>query len=250
MLMTQELWQLGFAIDRLRLALLLVLSVPLLVGVAHRVGFEATFGWREDLRDAFIALGLGMAASAVVLAAFNLLGPGMSASELVGKVAIQSVPAALGALLARGQLGGRNVGERDTDDLRALGGWTGALFLMVVGALFLSLNVAPTEETILLSQTMTPWHALALVALSIAVMHAFVFAVGFRGGIAPDPETPLFSRFVQVTLVGYVVVLVVSLYVLWTFGRFEGAAGRQVLMATVVLGFPGALGAAAARLIL
>ena len=55
MLMTMELWQLGFAMDRLRLALLLALSVPLLVGVSHRIGFEQSFGWRDDLRDAFLA---------------------------------------------------------------------------------------------------------------------------------------------------------------------------------------------------
>jgi uncharacterized membrane protein len=38
--------------------------------------------------------------------------------------------------------------------------------------------------------------------------------------------------------------------VLWTFGRTDAVAGPQVLMATVVLGFPAAVGAAAARLIL
>jgi uncharacterized membrane protein len=56
MLMTAELWELGARLDRLRLALLVLLVIPLLVGVAHRVGFEPSFGWREDLRDAAIAL--------------------------------------------------------------------------------------------------------------------------------------------------------------------------------------------------
>ena len=52
------------------------------------------------------------------------------------------------------------------------------------------------------------------------------------------------------TLVGYVLALAVSLYVLWTFGRTDGAAPATVVMATAVLAFPAAIGAAAARLIL
>ena len=63
MLMTNELWELGATMDRLRLALLLLLGIPLLVGVSHRIGFEASFGWREDLRDAAIALGVGLVAA-------------------------------------------------------------------------------------------------------------------------------------------------------------------------------------------
>jgi hypothetical protein len=72
MLMTSELWELGARLDRLKLALLVLLAIPLLVGVAHRVGFEPTFGWREDLRDAALALGVGMLASGTILFLFSL----------------------------------------------------------------------------------------------------------------------------------------------------------------------------------
>ena len=51
-------------------------------------------------------------------------------------------------------------------------------------------------------------------------------------------------------MVGYALVLVVSLFLLWLFGRTEGTAGAGLIGMTVVLGFPGALGAAAARLVL
>jgi uncharacterized membrane protein len=51
-------------------------------------------------------------------------------------------------------------------------------------------------------------------------------------------------------VVGYLIALLVSAYVLWTFGRFEDTAWLIYLRQTVVLGFPAALGAAAARLIL
>ena len=160
MLMTNELWELGASMHRLKLALLLLLGIPLLVGVAHRIGFEASFGWREDLRDAAIALGVGLLASVAILGLFNLLSPGLSPDALVGRVVVQAVPAALGALLARSQLGGR--------PRAAFAGYGGTLFMMLVGALFLGLNVAPTEEMVQIAWTMTPWHALGLMALTVA----------------------------------------------------------------------------------
>jgi uncharacterized membrane protein len=59
--MTMEMWWLGFSMDRWRLGLLLLLNIPLLTVLSHQLGFEQTFGWREDLRDTAIA---AMAANA------------------------------------------------------------------------------------------------------------------------------------------------------------------------------------------
>jgi uncharacterized membrane protein len=82
------------------------------------------------------------------------------------------------------------------------------------------------------------------------MMHAFVFAAGFRGSPdAPEHETG-WSLFLRFTVVGYAVALLVSAYVLWTFGRFEGHLIQANTMQTVVLALPAGLGAAAARLIL
>jgi uncharacterized membrane protein len=41
-----------------------------------------------------------------------------------------------------------------------------------------------------------------------------------------------------------------SLYILWTFGRTDGLAFTQAISILVVLGFPSAVGVAAARLII
>ena len=40
-------------------------------------------------------------------------------------------------------------------------GYGGQLFLMAAGALFLSFNVAPTEEMVLIAYMMSTWHLLA-----------------------------------------------------------------------------------------
>jgi putative integral membrane protein (TIGR02587 family) len=245
MLMTMEMWELGFYMDRLRLALLLLLTIPLLVGLSHYIGFEDTFGLLDDAVDAFVALAVAFVATVAALALFGVIDLGTSADEIVGTIAIQTVPGSIGAMLAQSQLGGPGKEEK-----KRHAGYGGEIFIMAAGALFLSLNVAPTEEMVLIAHKMTLWHSLTLMLVSLLLMHSFVYAVEFRGQVALRPRTPLWSEFLRVTVVGYAVVLLISLYMLWTFGRIEGLSWEELLTIMIVLGFPGAIGAAAARLIL
>ncbi len=245
LMMTMEMWSLGFFLEPLRLTLLMVASFPLLVGVSHFAGFEPTFGIADDLRDACIALAIGFTVPTVILLLFGILGPETTARDAIGKIAVQAVPASLGALLARSQLG--TGGKRP--EMEHITYW-GELFLMVVGALFLALNLAPTDEMVLISYRMTPWHSLALIAVSLAAMHAFVYVSAFRGQAKVHPRASKIGVFLRFTVAGYALVLLVCLYVLWTFGRADGNSLEEVLQAVVVLSFPGAIGAAAARLVL
>jgi putative integral membrane protein (TIGR02587 family) len=256
MLMTMELWQMGFYIDRTRLLLLLLVNIPLLVLLARRIGFEKTSSWLQAVRDALTAYALAILISGFILLLLADLKTSMSISALVGKVAIQSVPASIGALLGRAQLqGGQGGDDEDADnsdpaDEDVSSSYSHELFLMGVGALFLNLNVAPTEEIILIAYKMSALHALACILVSILIMHAFVYAVAFKGTHELPPDTPWWHALIRFTFPGYIVAVLISLYVLWTFGRLDGTGMMQVLMATIVLSFPGAIGAAAARLIL
>lgn len=247
MIMTMEMWWLGSGIEPLRLALLLLVNVPLLIGLSYFSGFQENVRWQDDVVDAFVAYGVGFLAAAALLLLTAVLTADMSLDEVVGKVSLQAVPASIGATLARSQLGGKQP-EREQKERDASYG--GELFLMLVGALFLAFNVAPTEEMVLIAVQMTPWYSIALAVVSLVVMHGFVYAVEFAGQAAIPPGTPFWSVFVRFTVVGYALALLISLYMLWTFGRTAGTAAAEIVRMTVVLAFPGAVGAAAARLIL
>jgi putative integral membrane protein (TIGR02587 family) len=168
----------------------------------------------------------------------------MSLDEMVGKIAIQAVPGSIGAELAQSQFGKR----KKRKDRRKR--YADELFIMAVGALFLALNVAPTEEMILIAQKMTDWHTLALALVSLMIMHAFVYSLEFSGEASVPEGTPFWSLFLRFTICGYAIALIISMYVLWTFGRADGMSLHQLVTAVIVLGFPAAVGAAAARLIL
>jgi len=247
LLMTMEMWWLGFYMDRLRLFVLLIVTLGLLVPLSYFVGFERTGGIVEDIVDAFVAFGIGVISSIVMLATFAIIDFGMPADEILGKIAVQSVPASIGAILARGQMASE---QSDSERKQEQAGFAGQLFIMLTGAVFLAFNVAPTEEMILIGFKMSYTHALVLVLLSIALLHAFVFALDFRGGTGRENRPGFLWLLVSHSIAGYGIALLVSLYVLWTFGRTDGSSLSQIVMMTVVLGFPAALGAASARLVI
>ena len=249
LLMTMEMWLLGFYVEHTRLLLFLLLNFAVLVGLSRFGGFESTASTFDDALDAFAAFGVGVIASAAILALFGILGPGMSWGEIVGKVAVQSVPASFGAMIARKQLSGGDGEAADEETERKQATYGAELFLMMAGALFLAFNVAPTEEMMLIGFKMSSWHGIALILLSILILHAFVYAIGFAGQEQPPEGRGFRARFFGYTIAGYGIALLVSLYVLWTFGRTEGADPGQIATMTAVLGFPAAVGAAIARLV-
>lgn len=239
LLMTMEMWTLGHAMDRPRLALFVASGLPLLFGLSWAVGLRAGGGWREHALETLTAVALGFVVSAAVLLGVGALRLDLPPDVWLGQVALQSVPAGVGALLARRQLGG--AGRRE--EPRA---YPAELFLMVVGALFLALNMAPTEEMALIAWRLGPLRTVALLVASLAVMHALVYAVGFAG--QEEHGRPVLAFF-HFTLAGYGLVLLTCLYVLWLLGRTDGQGAHEIASLAVVLGFPASLGAAAARLL-
>jgi putative integral membrane protein (TIGR02587 family) len=245
--MTMEMWELGATMQPFRLAQFLIVALPLLVGLSHYLGFEETVDLLDDLVDTFVAYAVAFVTSALLLWLMAIIEPQMPLNEVIGMIAIQAVPGSIGALLAQSQFGSKRA---DDQRQKERAGYFGELFFMLVGALFLNLNLAPTEEMLLIAYKMSDWHILGLLALSLLVMHAFVYVVEFRGQAEIPAGRSQIGMFFRFTLVGYAIVLLVSLYLMWTFGRTDGVALREVLFHAVVLGFPGAIGAAAARLVL
>jgi len=252
LLMTMEMWWFGFSIDGGRLALFLVVGLVLLVGLASRVGFHAGRTRLHDVLDALSSFGVGAIVSALMLIVFGVINLETTAIEAAGMIAIQTVPAGIGAVLARKQL---KAAAEDDDDAEEAdepppATYGGELFVMFGGAVFVAFNVAPTDEVARIADIATPWHALALALLSLALLHALVYRVEFAGQ-EPWPEGQGFAGvFVRYALAGYGVALAVSLYILWTFGRLEGNGIGEVLMLTTILAFPASLGAATARLVI
>jgi putative integral membrane protein (TIGR02587 family) len=245
--MTMEMWQLGFYMDRLRLAIFLTVFIPVLIGLSHYAGFEGTDRWSDDVRDAFVALLVGFITSSAVLTLTGVVQLGMPVRETVGQVTLAAIPGSVGAALAESLLGAED--EMEERKRREMG-YGGEIFLMAAGAIFFAFNIAPTEEMVLVAVKMSPLAVVAAGVVSLLLMHAFVYAVEFQGRHEPPEHVGRWGLFLQFTVVGYAIALVMSAYVLWTFGRLDDSALSFRIATTMVLAFPASLGAAAARLVL
>jgi putative integral membrane protein (TIGR02587 family) len=251
-LMTMEMWWLGQSMDPLRLLALVLVSLPLLFGLARFSGFEPTTDLRQDLAEVFVAITVATLTATMVLWVLGVFEPGQSPRVVIGMIVLQVVPGSIGALLSRSQFGQR---FEESDAEESVGrpsrtSYAGELFVMGVGALFLSLNVAPTDEILRITVMMSPWQLLLLVLLSLAIMHALVYSVRFLGSHQRAEGSTFLLTFARFTVVGYAIVCIVSLGLLWLFGRTDGMGLTMLVGVMIVLAFPGAIGAAVARLVL
>jgi putative integral membrane protein (TIGR02587 family) len=244
LLMTMEMWWLGFYTDRFRLALFLVMAVLMVLGLSYFEGGEATF--KIEVLDAFTAIAVGYLVAIGMLLLFGILKFGISADELIGKISLHAIPCSLGAILARRQL----AKEETSKEQRRSEQYGGKIFLMAAGAIFLAFQLAPTEEMILIGYQITEWHAIALTIVSILIMQSFLCVVEADGDFSIFAWSFFRDVFVRFTIIGYIIALFLSFYALWTFGRLDGSTLLEALISVLVLAFPAAVGAAAARLIL
>ncbi|WP_344805039.1 TIGR02587 family membrane protein [Allohahella marinimesophila] len=245
MMMTMEMWWIGFHIEPFRLIALILLSLPLYVGISSMIGFREEKHLWDNIIDVLVAYALAFCASALVLLAFRVITSETAPDEVFSMILLQAVPGSLGALLARSQL---STGQKDQDSQEEK--YTGELIILITGALFLAFNVAPTEEMVLISYLMTPWHSIALVIFTVLVMHMFTVgseSLAKSGSGAWSAHRRLFIRF---TAIGYVLAFAVSVFMLWVFGRSENDSLQHFISTAVVLSFPAGVGAAASRLII
>ncbi len=246
LLMTMEMWWLGHDMRPWKIIQFSLANMLLLYGLSKVAGFEESQNWVDDVLDAFAAYGVAAVTGAAVLWLMGVIGPGQPIGEIAGKIAVQTIPASFGAMIGAKLLGEGDAIEAEECWRRT---YSGELFLMAAGALFFSFTMAPTEEIILIAFQITPAQALVTIASSVIVLHAILYLVHFQGQEQRRDNRGHGVGLFRTTLPGYAIAISVSLYILWTFGRIEGLNAMPAAMAAVVLGFPAAIGAGIARIV-
>lgn len=258
LLFTMEMWFHSFLLSSWKLVVLLLIAFLVVIGYSALSGFRHERTWGELLVDSVHTMGIAAVVSALALLLLGRIDPDTGLRDAVGKIALQVIPVAFGVSLAGAQLaggGGGGDGEDEEDQGSSAtdgGGQLGAFARLFVGAgaaLLFALNIAPTEEPMLLGVEAEWWLLLLVVAASIAMTLAIVFYADFRGGRSPEGGDSILDHPLTETVAAYAVSLAVSLLLLWSFGRTDGASWSAIVGQTVMLGFVAAFGAAAGRLL-
>lgn len=263
LLYTQEVWLVGGATRPRGAAVVLGLSGVVVFALNRTAGFRSTKDVRavDALWDTVEALAIGIAVVAAVLVLLREITGATPVGVGLGKVLYQALPFCVGVGLARhffhdesagGDVdrsaggGGVDDGGADDDGMVPTVSDLGVTFL---GAVFIGLNIAPTEEISALAAATGPQWLLALIVASLTVSYAIVFVAGFSGEERRRSQRGVLQHPVAETLFCYLVALGAAALMLLLFRKLEGP-WDLALGNVVVLGLPAAVGGAAGRLAL
>ncbi|MGE9807323.1 MULTISPECIES: TIGR02587 family membrane protein [unclassified Janibacter] len=264
LLYTMEVWWTGSRSHPLVSLLVLVALWAALIVLNKTEGFRR----RRDTsliaatRDAVISLAVGIVLTFVVLVLLRQITPDVPIGAIGGMVVYESVPFCLGIGVARHLLRGSRAGtdeDGDSDDEGGDGDREGAaehpvnvtladLGATAIGATFVAVTIAPTDEVSQLAAGLDPGWLIALIGATLVTSYGIVFAAGFTGQDARHEQAGLLQAPLTETVVAYLLSLVVAFVLLWLFQRADGP-WTEMLDRVIVLGLPAAIGGAAGRLV-
>lgn len=238
--------------------MLLVTAVPVFV-LNRTAGFRShrDIRVRDAVLDTVEALGIGLLLSALVLVVLRELTLATPLRVALGEVVYEALPFCLGIgfahhVLAHGRTDDDDDGEDGEDgdgraDDHRLNATAADLGATVVGAVFVAISIAPTDEVPMLASAMRPAWLLVVVAASLLATYGIVFVAGFSGQEQRQAQEGILQRPLTETIVCYLLSLATAALMLSVFQRGDGPA-TVVLAHVIVLGFPAAVGGAAGRL--
>lgn len=266
LLYTMEVWWTGTHSRPHEMVAVLVLLMLPVFALNKTAGFRSTRDRRasDAAADTIEAVALGLVVTAVVLVMLREITPDTPLTAALGKVVYESLPFCLGIGVARHFLHGDRASDDDSEsdgqgsvdrandpsepeDAGPKGGTLADLGASTIGAVFVALSIAPTDEVPMLASAMTPAWLLVIVAASLVASYAIVFVAGFSRQDQRHAHHGIFQRPITETVVCYLLALLTALVLLWAFQRGV-EPWTDVLTRVVVLGFPAAVGGAAGRL--
>ena len=256
LLFTMEVWWTGSHTDPIQmLTVLAMLFVPLLI-LNSTEGFRSSrdVRLRDAAADSVESLAIGVVVTAVVLILLREVTAETPVQVALGKVLYEAVPFCLGIGVARhflhgGRTGTDSEGEDDSDGDSGLSADLADLGATTIGATFVALSIAPTDEVPLIASSMSPAWLLVVIGASLAFSYAIVFVAGFSGQEGRHGQEGPLQHPLTETIVCYLVALMVAAFLLWMFQRGLDPAS-DLLTRVIVLGLPATIGGAAGRLAL
>ena len=255
LLFTLEVWEVGAAATPPQMAVALAVSFLPVALLVQTAGFRRARELRLSgiLREAVAAVAVGVVCSAAVLVLLRQITLGTPLADAVGKIVYEAGPFAIGAAVACHILS-QSPDESDDGPVSAsarsgLPGTLADLGSTSVGAVFVALNIAPTEEVSLLAAASSPPLLLAIAVATLVISYGIVFQAGFRNQAARREQRGVLQHPITETVVAYLVSLVAAGLMLRFFGVLDGnSPWPLVLDHVIILGFPAAIGGAAGRL--
>ena len=256
LLFTMEVWWVGTSSRPASLYAVLVVVFAIVFLLNRTSGCRSTRDVRvgDALKDSVEALAIAIVCVLAVLVLIREIDGATPLRDALGKVVYEAAPFAIGVGLARHFLRGDRTASGDEDededeDGPGVDATVADIGATLLGAVFVAFNIAPTDEIPMIAAAMRPVWLIALIATSLALSYAIVFAAGFSSQEERRSQRGAIQHPVTETAVCYLLALGASLAMLWFFQRWDtGDPLDLVVQQAVVLALPAAIGGAAGRL--
>ncbi len=259
LLYTQEVWYVGSYTRAPRLLGVLLLALVPTFFLVHTAGFRGSkdVRYRDAAKDSVEALALSVVCAGGVLLLLRQVTTQTPLGPALGRVVLEAVPFAIGMALARHFLAGAPDENQDTGEERrhshgrlpSTNSTMADLGATAIGAIFIALNIAPTDEVQIIAAAMSPGWLLGVLLASLVISYCIVFMAGFGDQQRRRRQQGALQHPLTETVVSYLVSLLMAGVMLWLFQKLElGDPWHLALTYVVVLGLPTAIGGAAGRL--
>lgn len=245
---TIETWWLAAEISTVHLVGFVAVGLALVLPVTRSVGFrdedsrdtdssERSPVWVEFAEVVFQSLfaGYGM------LFLLGIIDLGTPQLMMIKIGLVQVVPLAFGAALANELLSGEQEGPEAS--------FPHSLGIFALGAVFFAAPIAPTEEVVILA-VHAGWLRLGtLLLVTLFVTYLMLYELEFRGQSNRLRGRSRWRQLGQTCMV-YTVGLTVAVGLLLMIGNVDGDPVSILIQKSIVLGFPTAVGASGARVVI
>jgi putative integral membrane protein (TIGR02587 family) len=259
LLYTMEMWWHGETLSSWHLLALLgcILLLNFLFDLVS--GFREEYSVSGAISEAISSVGIGIVFSAVVLWLIGELHVSTGPVEWAGKILAEALVVSLGISFANSQFRrGSRLGDDDDDeqneerrddperaqlraDLRDVGA-------TVAGSVVFAINIAPTEEIVMIATRIPPLQQLAMLGFGALLCYIILFASGFEEQEVFVPG--VFQKPWAEVVNACALSLLVSGTLLLLLGQSSATDSIPNLIAsTVVLGLPAIVGGAAGRIV-
>ena len=258
MLYTMEIWWIGKTAEPPYLFAALGFSFIPIVLLNRSSGFRASKDrlFVDALIDAVDALAISLLCVAIALFAIRELHPDLPLYATLGKIVYEGTPFAIGVGLSSHYLLPRDSSsssddaeESSSEDAR--NATLTDIGATAIGAIVVSLSIAPTDEVSSISSNLDALSLVLLILVSLVISYAIVFEADFTSQSQRKGDRGILQNGLTETLVSYVVSLLIAGLLLKFFGRLSFQNPWQLNASKIiVLGFTATIGGAAGRLAL
>ena len=260
LLYTMEVWFIGSDIEPPILLSSLAVTFTIVLMLNHIEGFrpEKNLTILENIAETIETLAIGITCAALMLIVLQEINGQTSLSEALGKIVFEAIPFSVGVAFSRSLLSRDAETDSDNNNQSVQSSkqqaivWKDTvadLIAAMIGSLFVSFSIAPTDEIDMLAASASSGWLLIMMLASLLISYSIVFASKITNYQNRLKQSGIFQSPKSETIISYLVSLLTGILIMWFFHKLTFSDPWFMwLRHGIVLGLPACIGGAAGRL--